>query len=71
MADEKSPDQIDLDNLRAAYSRLAGREFTEVQLPGGRIFKYRDLAAVRKEITRLEIKLGLRKRVPRILESYI
>ena len=70
MSDELTQDQTDLKNLRDAYSKLAKREMTEVQLPGGRIFKYQDISKIRNEIKRLEIKLGLRKRVPTILESY-
>ncbi len=65
-----SQDEIDLQNLKAAYSRLCKREMDEVTLPGGKTLKYTDRNKLLAQIKSLENKLGIATRVPRILERY-
>ncbi len=67
--DPRTQDEIDLENAKAAYSRLIARETDEVDFNGKRL-KYTDRMILKKIIDQLERKLGIKKRVPRILEEY-
>ncbi|MCR4330070.1 MAG: hypothetical protein NUV65_06020 [Candidatus Roizmanbacteria bacterium] len=63
-------DEINLQSLKDAYAKLCSRDFDEITLPGGKHVKYRDREALRKEIQKLENKLGTSRKTPRILEDY-
>lgn len=57
------------DNLQAAYARLSSRDVTEITVMN-RTYKYKDMHALAAQIRIAEVKAGIKKRTPRILESY-